>query len=84
VTDSVSPTVFPSPVELAKPRRRFGSLPTAGLRAGCATELFSSDSKFDSGTGWPNFTKPAAAANSELHRDRSLFLERIEVTCAAC
>ena len=52
--------------------------------AACGTELFSSDTKFDSGTGWPSFTEPATAASIELHPDRSLFMERTEVTCASC
>jgi peptide-methionine (R)-S-oxide reductase len=52
--------------------------------AGCATELFSSETKFDSGTGWPSFTDPAVAANIELHEDRTLFMRRTEVTCATC
>jgi peptide-methionine (R)-S-oxide reductase len=52
--------------------------------AGCGAELFSSDTKFDSGTGWPSFTDPANRANVELHEDRSLFMRRTEVTCANC
>jgi peptide-methionine (R)-S-oxide reductase len=52
--------------------------------AACDAELFSSDTKFDSGTGWPSFTEPADRANVELHEDRSYGMRRIEVTCAAC
>ena len=52
--------------------------------AGCGAELFSSETKFDSGTGWPSFTDPAVAANVELHADNRLFMRRTEVTCAAC
>jgi peptide-methionine (R)-S-oxide reductase len=52
--------------------------------AGCGAELFSSDTKFESGTGWPSFTEPAHRANVELHDDHSYGMHRIEVTCAAC
>jgi peptide-methionine (R)-S-oxide reductase len=52
--------------------------------AGCGTELFSSETKFDSGTGWPSFTEPADRANVELHDDSSHGMRRIEVTCANC
>ncbi len=52
--------------------------------AGCGAELFSSATKFESGTGWPSFTEPADRANVELHDDRSYGMHRVEVTCAAC
>jgi peptide-methionine (R)-S-oxide reductase len=52
--------------------------------AACDAELFSSDTKFDSGTGWPSFTDPAVAENVELHDDNTMFMRRTEVTCANC
>ena len=52
--------------------------------AGCGAELFSSGTKFDSGTGWPSFYEPATAENIELREDRSLFMRRTEVLCKNC
>jgi peptide-methionine (R)-S-oxide reductase len=52
--------------------------------AGCGTVLFRSDEKYDSGTGWPSFSAPAAEENVATESDRSLFMERTEVLCAKC
>jgi len=52
--------------------------------AGCAAALFASDTKFDSGTGWPSFTDPAVAEAVELHTDRSYGMSRTEVICKSC
>jgi peptide-methionine (R)-S-oxide reductase len=52
--------------------------------AGCGAELFSSDTKFDSGTGWPSFTEPVNLEHVELKKDRSLFMTRTEVLCKNC
>jgi peptide-methionine (R)-S-oxide reductase len=52
--------------------------------AGCGAKLFSSDAKFESGTGWPSFWEPAEDASVELHEDLSHFMHRVEVTCARC
>ena len=54
------------------------------LCAGCGAHLFSSEAKFDSGTGWPSFTEPAVAAAVDLHRDFSHGMLRTEVRCRAC
>ncbi len=52
--------------------------------AGCGAELFSSDTKFESGTGWPSFYEPAENANIELIEDRSHGMLRTEVVCGSC
>ena len=50
----------------------------------CGTELFKSEDKFESGTGWPSFTQPAAKVSVGESDDSSLFMRRTEVHCARC
>jgi len=50
----------------------------------CGNALFSTDTKFDSGTGWPSFWEPIAPENVKTESDRSLFMTRTEVLCAKC
>ncbi len=50
----------------------------------CGTELFSSDTKFDSGTGWPSFTEPANTEHVELREDLNHGMRRTEVLCKNC
>jgi peptide-methionine (R)-S-oxide reductase len=52
--------------------------------AGCGAKLFSADTKFESGTGWPSFTEPAVAEAVELRPDNSLLMRRTEVVCRNC
>ena len=52
--------------------------------AACAKELFSSETKFESGTGWPSFWAPLTKEAVEEHSDNSLFMKRTEVVCARC
>jgi len=50
----------------------------------CGTDLFTSDTKFESGTGWPSFYQPIAKENVKEETDRSLFMTRTEVVCSRC
>ena len=50
----------------------------------CGNELFSSETKFDSGTGWPSFWEPMKPENVETEEDSGLFMRRTEVLCSRC
>src|SRR5688572_25481061 len=50
----------------------------------CRLPLFTSDAKFESGTGWPSFFQPVAAENVVNHEDRSYGMRRVEILCARC
>lgn len=50
----------------------------------CGAELFSSNAKFDSGTGWPSFDEPSNLENVELHEDTAHGMSRTEVICKRC
>ena len=52
--------------------------------AACGNPLFDSETKFDSGTGWPSFTAPAAQTSVKTHEDNSHFMSRTEVLCRRC
>ncbi len=58
--------------------------PGTYLCAGCGTPLFHSDTKFDSGTGWPSFYDVVEGESVGTEEDRSLFTRRTEVLCASC
>jgi peptide-methionine (R)-S-oxide reductase len=67
-------------------RGKYVDLDEAGVFrcAGCGAELFDTGAKFDSGTGWPSFWKPAAEQNVQTQTDRSHGMVRTEVLCARC
>jgi peptide-methionine (R)-S-oxide reductase len=52
--------------------------------AACSAPLFTSDKKFESGSGWPSFWLPVSAEAIQAHEDSSLGMKRVEVTCAKC
>ncbi len=65
---------------------KYWNTKTAGTYqcAGCGTELFRSDDKFDSGCGWPSYTQPLSEEVVETQTDRSWMMKRTEVHCRAC
>lgn len=52
--------------------------------AGCGNKLFASNTKYDSGTGWPSFWAPFSDKNIKIEEDNSLFMKRTEVLCNKC
>jgi peptide-methionine (R)-S-oxide reductase len=52
--------------------------------AGCGAALFDSDTKYESGTGWPSFYEPVDDSAVEKHRDWSMLIPRTEIRCASC
>jgi peptide-methionine (R)-S-oxide reductase len=58
--------------------------PGSFLCAGCGSQLFRAEDKFESGTGWPSFTRPADARGVASERDVSHGMERVEVHCRRC
>jgi peptide-methionine (R)-S-oxide reductase len=52
--------------------------------AGCGAELFSSETKFESGTGWPSFYEPIGREKISENADNSFFMKRVEVVCKKC
>ena len=52
--------------------------------AACGTPLFTSDDKYDSGSGWPSFYDAVDKGNIALHEDASLGMKRVEISCATC
>mgnify|MGYP006271554193 CR=1 FL=1 len=58
--------------------------PGTYICAGCGSELFASDTKYESGTGWPSFWEPASADAVATEADTSLGMRRTEVLCSSC
>ena len=58
--------------------------PGVYLCAACGQELFASDTKFESGSGWPSFFQPIGPERVESHEDSSHGMRRVEVTCSRC
>ena len=52
--------------------------------AGCNAPLFTSETKFESGSGWPSFFAPVSVDAVEAHEDRTYGMKRVEITCATC
>ena len=65
---------------------KFNKLKKEGIYvcAGCGQELFYSDTKYDSGSGWPSFWTPISLDSVDLKPDQSLGMDRIEVVCSRC